>query len=163
MESETNPPSIRVRPPLYLLRSLAQCHECGATQPVAALGVTAFEEDGASYGDSKNPSLYLLSRVESLPQDVLTHIQQVAPGYRAMASKTAGMTYFANVCSCGTNFGDFYLFSEPGGAFFPETVEEAKLVELAQIPLSGPLEIECSWSEGTAIDMMFEHGVSTRL
>ncbi len=161
MQSDPKLPSICIHPPLYLLRSLAQCHECGATEPVVALGVTEFEEDGASYGDSKNPSLYLLSRVETLPQDLLANIQRVAPGYRAMASKTAGMTYFANVCSCGTNFGDFYLFSEPGGAFFPETVEEARQVELSQVPLSGPLKIECSWSEGTAIDMIFEHGTKS--
>ena len=144
---------------MYLLRSKAQCHVCGTTQSVVAIGASEFEEDGVSLGDSNLPSWYLLSRVETLPREVLAYIQSVAPGYRPMASRTAGMTYFANTCSCGTNFGDFYLFSEPGGAFFPETAQEASLVEVSQVPLAGPFEIECSLSEGTAIDMMFENGI----
>jgi hypothetical protein len=30
------------------------------------------------------------------------------------------MSYYANTCQCGALFGDHYLVSEPGGAFFPE-------------------------------------------
>jgi hypothetical protein len=118
-----------------------------------------FEDDGQTFGDRNLSSWFLLSRVETLPREVLAYIQSVAPGYRSMASRTAGMTYFANACSCGANFGDFYLFSEPGGAFFPETPQEASLVEVSQVPLTGPFEIECSFSEGTAIDLMFENGI----
>lgn len=41
-----------------------------------------------------------------------------APQIQPAASKTAGLTYLANVCACGALQGEWYL-TEPDGPFFP--------------------------------------------
>lgn len=159
MAYETEHPRLLARPPIYLLAAKAQCHECGAVQDVAALGVTELEDDGDTFGDHRDPSsLLLLNQVTSLPANVLAYVQSVHPQYQLTHSKTASFAYYANLCVCGTNFGDFYLFSVPGAAFFPETPEAARLVELTQVPVKSVIEIDCSWSEGTPVDMILEHG-----
>lgn len=159
MTYETEHSNLLIHPPIYVITSKAQCHECGAVQAVAALGVTELEDDGDTHGDNKNPSgLLLLSRVTSLPDNVLAYVQSVLPRYQLTHSRTANFSYYANLCECGANFGDFYLFSEPGGAFFPETLDAALLVELTQVPVKDVIEVGCSWSEGTPADMILEYG-----
>jgi hypothetical protein len=159
MTYETEHPKLLAHPPIYVVTSKAQCHECGAIQAVLTFGVTELEDDGDTHGDHKNPSgLLLLSRVTSLPGNVLAYVQSEFPHYQLAHSKTASFSYYANLCKCGANFGDFYLFSEPGGAFFPETPEAARLVDLTQVPIEDVIEIGCSWAEGTPADMILEYG-----
>ncbi|WP_175794636.1 hypothetical protein [Burkholderia ambifaria] len=60
------------------------------------------------------------------------------PNYHLDYSKQAQGNYFMNHCaSCGAKLGDFYMHSEPGGAFFPTSDERAKEIKLRHfsIPL----------------------------
>jgi hypothetical protein len=43
----------------------------------------------------------------------------------------------------GALFGDHYLHSEPGGAFFPENEEDAIKITLASILVHPPLRFDC--------------------
>lgn len=71
-------------------------------------------------------------------------------------SRTAGEAYYANTCECGANFGDFYLFSEPGGAFFPNTDDAARAIGLEPMPFSGTLKFAASYSHGIG-DYILQH------
>jgi hypothetical protein len=62
------------------------------------------------------------------------------PRYEKRFSRTAETSYYANVCSCGPNFGDFFLFGEPGAAFFPLTEKEAQELTIEEIPVKGEWE-----------------------
>lgn len=70
------------------------------------------------------------------------------PRYQKHFSRLAGQAYFANLCECGANFGDFYLHSEPGGAFFPETDEIAARMTIQALPLKGEFELVATYVQG---------------
>ena len=77
------------------------------------------------------------------------------PHFRPSHSRTADVTYFANHCEgCGAMQGDFFLHSEPGGAFFPESRQDAERIVFTHIDTS----IECEGSEGysTAMEFAFD-------
>lgn len=39
--------------------------------------------------------------------------------------------------SCGAQLGDFYMHSEPGGAFFPITPAAARVIRLRRLQVAG--------------------------
>ena len=59
------------------------------------------------------------------------------------------MSYYANICECGANFGDHFLFSEPRGAFFPETEAEVSRIICEELPFQDRLCFECSFILGS--------------
>lgn len=56
-------------------------------------------------------------------------------------TRTSGMTYLANHCSCGAVQGDHYL-GEPGEAFFPLSQEQVQSLRFR--PCEGSLEADAS-------------------
>jgi hypothetical protein len=78
------------------------------------------------------------------------------PHFQKHTSKTAGTAYYMDTCGCGAHFGDFYLFSEPGGAFFPTEENEAGRITIEELPLTGIFELDCTYGMGTG-DLIFEH------
>lgn len=53
------------------------------------------------------------------------------PSYCLDYSKTVDGHYFMNHCSfCGAKLGDFFMHSEPDGAFFPTREESAREIKL---------------------------------
>lgn len=87
------------------------------------------------------PDLYLFSGIQYLPGELLEALRRVNPGYRKCLSKTAGASYYMNHCICGAQLGDFYMHSEPGGAFFPTTPRAARAIRLHRLKVQGPLAI----------------------
>jgi len=149
---------IQVRCPLYLLRSTEPCWRCDLPQSVVALGTHSLLDDGEGVGDPDDRlALILLSNIEAMPDAVLEYITQRNPRYVKQYSRTADSTYYANSCDCGANFGDFYLFSEPGGAFFPLSEEEASRITYHRMPFVGELPFQCSFSQGPG-DHILAHG-----
>ncbi|MCZ6690352.1 MAG: hypothetical protein O7H41_12170 [Planctomycetota bacterium] len=123
-----------VRPPVYLVHSSMTCWKCGAPQVVVAIAAHNVEglEDTVS----------VFSEVTSLPKELLAHMRKRCPTYRLRYSRTAEMRYFANTCgSCAALFGDFYLHSEPGGAFFPDSEEAAARMSVEVLPVRGEIRI----------------------
>lgn len=52
-----------------------------------------------------------------------------------------------NHCACGAPLSDFFLHSEPGGAFFPTSPEEVEGIILRELPVAGPFKVEASYGQ----------------
>ena len=120
------------------------CWKCGERMSVIAL--IAPKTDDPDVGDE----VCTLSSITDMPKDLLEYIQARVPNFQMRYSKTVGDRYFANTClKCKSLFGDFYLHSEPGEPFFPTDENEAKELYMVELPITDPIEIECSYSVGT--------------
>jgi hypothetical protein len=152
---------ILVSPALYLVRSAARCWQCGVAQAVIGLGTDGILQDADCDPSELQSStaFTLLSYVETMPEDVCRFVSNAQPRYVKVYSRTVEAEYFRNTCPCGAAFGDWYLFSEPGGAFFPESEEAAKLIHRTRMPFDRPLEFCCSWSQGPG-DLIHDHGLA---
>jgi len=141
---------VRVFCPIYIFTSSERCWKCGQLQSVIALGARFLIDDQEEYGNiADTDSLILLNYITLMPKNVFDYISKISPRYIEHYSHTAGESYYANTCECGANFGDFYLFSKPTGAFFPITSDMATAIRYHQLPFQGELPFECSWSEGS--------------
>ena len=110
---------ITLNPPLLLFITMHRCWKCGGMQEVIALGSDSLtDDDYDSGGSGEIKECVLLSEIEVMPEAIDEYLRQHFPLYRLHYSQTAEMSYYANICECGANFGDHFLFSEPGGAFF---------------------------------------------
>ena len=140
---------LQVHCPLFLLTSSEPCWKCGAVQKVNAIGTHAIRDGDEELADAGDTSeLFLLSNIVEMPFPVFKFVAQRNYRYMKRHSRTAGETYYANTCECGANFGDFYLFSEPGGAFFPDSDEAAASIQLETLPFTGTLKFASSYSVG---------------
>jgi hypothetical protein len=84
-----------------------------------------------------------------VPDALCQYIQKLHPQYRKHYSYTAKTTYYANICcSCGANFGDFFLHNEPGGAFYPMIEEHAAQMKIAKLPFEEVYDFRCCRSLG---------------
>lgn len=133
-----------LNPPIYLVTGQEECWRCGELQPAVELvgELTASESDEERH-------LVSLSNVEELPDEVVQLITERHPPFRLHRSKTAGQEYYTNFCQCGANFGDFFLHSEPGHAFFPLDEEDARLMTVEELPITDPIEVHASFGAGT--------------
>ncbi|MEO8315604.1 MAG: hypothetical protein ABI645_12530 [Pseudomonadota bacterium] len=102
--------------------------------------------------------LLFLTDVTNFPPQILAEITRRNPRYELRYSSMAEAEYYANTCACGALFGDFYLYSEPGGAFFPEDLEAARSVTIEELQFKGPLPIDGSYSMGSTGQLILEHG-----
>ncbi|HWA27552.1 MAG TPA: hypothetical protein VG734_17990 [Lacunisphaera sp.] len=112
-------------------------------------------EDGSEEGGDP----ILIDNVARMPDALLKQILEIHPHYQKRHSRMAGSDYFMNVCpSCQSHFGDFFLFSEPEGAFFPMTDEAAAAITIRRLPIDHNLEVEGSYSMGLG-GVIFEKGI----
>jgi hypothetical protein len=141
---------------LFLLTGRHTCWKCREEQSVIGLATERLS-DGRSRVVQTNDDLVVLSNFVQMPSEVLAFMQSQNGRFGVRYSKMAEESYFANTCECGALFGDFYLHSEPGGAFFPESPEEAAKITLSPIPLSPPLKFDCSCHYGSVGELIREH------
>jgi hypothetical protein len=150
--------AIAVEGRLYLLTANAACWKCGQPQDVVVIAAQALSEGGELIPDTQDPrSLIILSAIEEMPSELLAFIQRRQPRYQKQYSRTAEMSYYANTCQCGAIFGDHYLVSEPGGAFFPEDRADAARIEMSRVPRSPPLLFQCDYSMGSVGELIWEN------
>ena len=141
---------------LYLLTAQYVCWKCRADQRVVALATQQLKDESSPV-ENTNDDLVILSDIVQMPAEVFSYLKERNPGFEARYSNTAGYTYFANTCDCGALFGDFYLHSEPGGAFFPETEADAAKITLSPIPLKAPHQFNCTCHYGSVGEMILSH------
>lgn len=110
---------------------------------------TIEDEDDVSDAWQPGDGGALLTYVEDLDATVLAEWQRRAPHIRRAASRTAGIAYFANVCTCGALQGDWFL-TQPGDPFFPQTAEAAHAIAVEWI--EAPLRARAGTSESLWID-----------
>ncbi|MHC1763394.1 MAG: hypothetical protein AB9869_03665 [Verrucomicrobiia bacterium] len=113
------------------------------------------EDDGEEAFEEGEP--FILSNIEELPKKLLDEIRLRHLAFEKRASKMAGSSYFMNLCRCGAHFGDFFLHSEPGGAFFPDSEVDTSRIVIEKLPLTGRFDVVSSWGMGTG-GLIFEHG-----
>lgn len=148
---------LRVTTPIFLLRSSESCWRCHASQEVIAL---AFRwrmdksQDEDEQPEENEP--LILQNIHTLPKPILDAVVARHAHFEKRTSKTAGTAYYMNTCCCGAHFGDFYLFSEPGGAFFPMDETEASPITIEELPLTGTFELHCSYGMGLG-DLIFQN------
>ena len=136
---ETEDGLTKLLPPVFVVESSTACWKCGGRVKVGAIAASSFVE---SLDDSAAElDLYLFSGITYLPTDLAAAVRTLNPGYRLRYSKTAGMKYYMNHCICGAQLGDFFMYSEPGGAFFPVEAEDAKSMKLHRVSTTRPLEV----------------------
>lgn len=131
-------------PPFYLLISSAKCGRCRERHPVAGLA-------------SGNEEPFMLSHITGLPEEVLAAIHRIHPRFELRLDYRARTSYFLNICPCGSYFSDHELFDDAGGAFFPLSEEQAREIEVHELPLTGGVRIDCCPGMGTG-GVILKHG-----
>ncbi len=136
--------------PIYLLTTEAACWKCHRPQTVGALA-------GARTDVNGRQTRLILYYIRVLPAEVLDLITARLPWYRVHFSATTRSEYYTNMCECGANFGDFFLYSEPGEGFWATSEDEARAIAIKELPLSGKFDIEADGETG-GLDLLFEYG-----
>ena len=106
--------------PAYAAGAQQNCWQCESSNEVVTLASTAIGVDEKAIERAEPGEAFLLSYISEMPAEVFRYVTSLAPNYRKLYSRTAEHEYYANVCKCGANFGDWFLFNESDGAWFPK-------------------------------------------
>ncbi|XOB65891.1 DUF5710 domain-containing protein [Deferribacteres bacterium DY0037] len=114
---------------LYLIESTETCWKCQLTSKVYAIfsknhTETCFDDDnGEPYEEIHDfPSTF--SHIDHIDFNVLKAIRTITNKLFFDNSKTIGRRLLMNHCEhCSAKFGDFFMFNEPGGAFFGDATD----------------------------------------
>jgi len=129
-----------LKPPVFVVESATVCWKCGKSVAVATLASRGYATlDGE--GEDQDGTLIVFSGIDWLTAPALAALRRVNPGYRERFSKTANCEYFMNHCPCGAQMGDFFMHSEPGGAFFPMDVESVARIKLRVLSEAEPMKL----------------------
>ncbi len=151
-------PEFRIRSPWYfLVESSSKCWKCSSRTRVHAFMLPEDHEQ-FEYADEDDEAFSLasprgcwmrqgemgtVSNVYGLSPKVVTQLRSHTTRYRPAYSQQAGATYYMNHCEhCGAKLGDFYMHSEPGGAFFPVSPADASKMILLKV--DAPFEVNGS-------------------
>ena len=152
-----------VRAPHYaILESSQTCWKCHGSTPVFGFILPPGHEalwvdDDAELDEweSVDGSSSLVSSIARMHPDVFASIQALTSRY-GLSRSNAGGRYFMNFCvHCNAKQGDFFLYSEPGGAFFPMTQADADAIRATLV--DRPFSASGSTGYGTPCDMIAEH------
>lgn len=148
---------LRIVAPIYLLFSQETCYRCGKIAPVVAVACRKFfdereEPDDADANEDNEP--VLVHGISDMPATLLQEILKLHPFYEKRRSRMAGCEYFMNICChCKAHFGDFFLYSEPDGAFFPMEDAAVAAIKIKELPLQGTIDLAASYSMGPGADI----------
>jgi Domain of unknown function (DUF5710) len=124
--------------PLYLRTSCQPCWRCSKVSRVYCLGASAIndvqydDDDGQPYSNivETENDLIDVCDLEDIDTRLLALLNQHASTYRPAFSKTKNSKCWMNHCEhCDAKIGDFFLHSEPGGAFFPMSEDESTITD----------------------------------
>jgi len=167
---EYDPDDITVRSDWYfIVRSTRDCWKCGARTAVYGFLLPAGHETmmPTGYDEETDEEQYemvgqdapsLVSNVTVLLPSVADRMKSLtATSYRPDCSQMAQSHYWMNHCEqCDAKQGDFELFDEPGGAFFPVVEQDALHIDLLKI--SERFECEGSTGYGTPAELLWSRG-----
>lgn len=148
----------------FILKNRRECWKC--REITSVFSILLDEEHQELQYDDDDPSvskwvsndvLVIATSMEHMDPKTAKRMQQFAPQYTLDFSSTAGMKYYMNHCEqCTAKQGDFMLHSEPGGAFFPTSPEEASEIEFFQV--EEPIKCRTSVSFCTSHDWILDYG-----
>ncbi|MEE4180946.1 DUF5710 domain-containing protein [Pseudomonas viridiflava] len=142
-------PEFYIRAPYYyVIESISSCWGCSNLTRVFSFKLPEQHEEFDYYIDEDEDFALTsnlgewkprghrgtVSDVETLSPSVTKQIQRFTGKFKLAYSKTVGRRYWMNHCEhCGAKLGDFFMHSEPGGAFFPTAPHEAQRMTLIRI------------------------------
>ena len=142
-------PEFGIRSPHYfVLESATDCWKCSRLTRVFSFMLPEQHEqfeyaqdDEEDLALTSNPGCWVchgyrgtMSSLHGLSRPVINQLRLHTECYKPAYSKTAGITYYMNHCEhCAAKLGDFYMHSEPGGAFFPTSPTEASGMILHEV------------------------------
>lgn len=135
-----------------ILAAPTVCHACNQPLVVSALLVPAYlecDEAGTEWVNADESAL--LNYVERIDETTRKAWTALAPQIVLATSKTAGLTYFANVCPCGALQGDWYL-TQPNGPFFPLDDSDIDAIDVRWV--DAPIEARAGTSRSSWMDAL---------
>ena len=146
-----------LRAPRYaLLLSSQECWRCRHATPVVGFLVptgheTLWVDDDPDQNEwERQECASLVSNISHLAPAPLARAQALSLHYGPGRTKTGG-SYLMNSCAhCQAAQGDFFLYSEPEGAFFPTSPEG--LARIRVIPMEEAFACHGDSSYGTVSD-----------
>ncbi len=149
--------SIIVKNPFFVVKNSRICWKCNNEIPLIALAaekyiLNEYDDDSENSTWKIVNSLTLFSDITYLPPVIVEKIQSKYPFFKLSYSKTIGGKYWANTCiHCKALQGDFFNHCEPDGAFFPTSVDEAKVIELLKLDMKHDFPLRGNYSFGDTI------------
>lgn len=157
-----NKVSLVLKSPIFCAVNTRECYSCSELTTVIALASNNFY--CLDYDDNDNEKWFqedyfsFFSMPTYINGEVTNMLNKLFPHYKIGYSKTVGGKYWANHCEhCGTLQGDFYLHSEPGGAFFPLDIEDYKRITLIKISTKFDVELKADASGASNADEILDY------
>ena len=122
----------------FVAQTDAACWKCKQSTRVAGVIVPPGFEEVEDWGDGPEVIVHddaaFVQNIGNLRATVAAQLKQVAPRLYIDSSTTSQESYWMNHCDhCSAKQGDFFLFSEPGVAFFPTTEDEINRIVVTRI------------------------------
>lgn len=143
--------SVIIKSPVSMALNSTDCYKCGNNTAVISLASNNFyylstdEKEEEKWFRADKFSFFSMPLF--IENELAGKINRLFPNYKIAYSKTAESSYWANHCDhCGALQGDFFLHSEPGGAFFPLEIEEYEQLTFITIPFKFDVEINADYS-----------------
>lgn len=154
--------TLKIAPPYYLISSREHCYACKRFSPVVAIGVAHFaevdDEDTPEEIEnelSNSSGVIALTNVVEIPTELLAEVHKHHQKYEKRSSRMAEHSYYMNLCvHCGAHFGDYFLFSEPGHAFFPDSASGNGSMTYLELPLKSNYQVNAGYSSGGFSELM---------
>ena len=143
--------SVIIKSPVSIALNSSDCYKCANKTAVISLASNNFyylntdENEDEKWFRADGWSFF--SMPVFIENELVGKINKLFPNYKIAYSKTAESSYWANLCeNCGALQGDFFLHSEPGGAFFPLEIEEYEQLTFITVPSKFDVEIDADYS-----------------
>ncbi|OMP74736.1 DUF5710 domain-containing protein [[Flexibacter] sp. ATCC 35208] len=144
---------------LIIAHAHRSCWKCSHVNTVIALGAPSFYEINSETNSCDVSDFFtLFQEISTLSAHLATFLKQHYPHFKPGYSKTTATTNWNNHCSsCNSLQGEWFLFQEPGAAFYPTTPSEAQHIIIKQHPLEYAVLLHAGYSYGDSLDLMEEH------
>ena len=143
--------SVIIKSPVSIALNSSDCYKCANKTAVISLASNNFYYLNTDENEDEKwfraDGLSFFSMPVFIENEIAGKIKRLFPNYKIAYSKTAESSYWANHCEhCGALQGDFFLHSEPGGAFFPLEIEEYEQLTFITVPSKFDVEIDADYS-----------------
>ena len=143
--------SVIIKSPVSIALNSSDCYKCANKTAVISLASNNFYYLNTDENEDEKwfraDGLSFFSMPVFIENELVGKINKLFPNYKIAYSKTAESSYWANHCEhCGALQGDFFLHSEPGGAFFPLEIEEYEQLTFITVPSKFDVEIDADYS-----------------
>jgi len=131
---------IKLKTPIYLVKTWVSCYECGHITDVFCLA-----SQGIIDRDSDLDMFFTIQELSYVQDNVLEILKKHAPNYLFTCTEDNDVMHMLNHCSkCGAVQADHNLH-HPEGPFAPHIEENAKEVTLYELPLSNNIKVSGSY------------------